>query len=155
MLRIRLRRTGKKNKPQYRIVVAEHKMAIQGKFIDRVGHYNPESKDLVLDKEKVLDWINNGAKPTNTVAKLMKQAKITHPNATVIVFPKKAPKTEKDKEPKVKPAEGQNPEAKTEENVAETKEATAETTETPSETTPDKAENQAQVDNNQVDKKEQ
>ncbi len=94
MLRIRLRRSGKKNQAQYRIVVAEHTSPIQGKFIDRLGSYNPHSKDLVLDKEKTLDWVNKGALPSNSVARLMISAKMTHPNVRVKISPKKAPKKE-------------------------------------------------------------
>ncbi len=74
MLRIRLTRTGKKNRPSYRIVVAEHTAPIQGKFIEVVGFYNPieNPKQLEFKEDRIKYWISVGAKPTDTVASLLK-----------------------------------------------------------------------------------
>lgn len=83
MLRIRLRRVGNKNNAQYRMVVTEHTSPIKGKFIDWVGSYNPYNKAITLKKERLLEWMNKGAKPSNTVAKLMKKNKIDHPSIVV------------------------------------------------------------------------
>lgn len=83
MLRIRFRRAGRAHDPFYRIVVAEETMPIQGKYVAQIGHYNPKTKALVLDKEEALGWMNKGAKPSNTVSKLMKKEKISH-NSIVI-----------------------------------------------------------------------
>lgn len=109
MLRIRLRRTGKKNYALYRIVVAQESAPIKGKFIDRLGHYNPHTKEIVFDSDKLLAWINKGAQPTNTVAKLMAAKKVKHPRVSVYIAPKKAPKTEKTKEPKTAQPENTGP----------------------------------------------
>jgi small subunit ribosomal protein S16 len=101
MLKIRLRRSGKKNQPQYRIVVAEHTAPVSGKFVEKLGHYNPHTKSLTLDKEKVLAWINKGAQPSNSLAKLMKKAQISHPNVQVKINAKRATKKpEESTEPK-------------------------------------------------------
>lgn len=74
MLRIRLQRTGRKNLPTYRIVVAEKSQAVKKKYVDLVGHYLPTQNPKVLevDQEKVKDWISKGAIPTDTVASLCK-----------------------------------------------------------------------------------
>ena len=73
MLKIRLTRRGKKKQPIYRIVVAEHTMPIKGKFIEILGFYNPRTKELVIKKEKIENWISNGAKPSDTVAALLRK----------------------------------------------------------------------------------
>jgi small subunit ribosomal protein S16 len=74
--RIRLRRVGRKGQPSYRIVVAEHTMARDGRFIATVGHYNPRPKDteLAVNVEKARYWLSRGAKPTDTVRSLLKKA---------------------------------------------------------------------------------
>jgi len=73
MLRIRLTRVGKKNSPAYRVVVADHRQAVKRKFIEILGHYNPTTnpKELVIDKERSLQWISQGAQPSDTVNNLM------------------------------------------------------------------------------------
>lgn len=79
MLRIRLSRTGRKNYPSYRIVVAEHARPVKGKFIDILGHYIPnrDPKVFEYDEKKIREWIAKGAKPTDTVASLLKNAGVT------------------------------------------------------------------------------
>jgi len=74
VLRIRLQRAGRKKQPVYRIVVAEHTNRVQGKYVDRIGHYNPLMKPVVLtiDTDKLFEWIKKGAQPTNTIARLLK-----------------------------------------------------------------------------------
>lgn len=76
MLRIRLTRRGKKNQPMYRIVVAEAKRPIKGRFIEILGHYNPRSKEVVFKKKKIKEWISKGAKPSATVHNLLISNKI-------------------------------------------------------------------------------
>ena len=71
MVKIRLTRKGKKKVPFYRIVVIDSKKARDGKFIERVGHYDPRSKELNLKRDRIEYWISKGAQPTNTVAKLL------------------------------------------------------------------------------------
>lgn len=70
MVVIRLARVGRKKLPLYRVVVADQRRAATGKFIDIIGHYNPHTKTIVLDKDKVGKWLKVGAQPSNTVAKL-------------------------------------------------------------------------------------
>ena len=79
MLKIRLSRTGRKNYPSYRIVVAEHSAPIKGKFLEILGHYIPnrDPKVLEYDEKKIREWISKGAKPTDTVASLLKNAGVT------------------------------------------------------------------------------
>jgi small subunit ribosomal protein S16 len=76
MVKIRLRRDGGKKSPYYTIVVADSRYPSDGRFIEKVGTYNPmvEPAELKLDNEKVLDWIKKGAKATDTVAALIKKA---------------------------------------------------------------------------------
>jgi len=69
---IHLRREGRKNSPFYRIVVADIRSPRDGRFIEQLGYYNPlNKKELKIDLEKADEWITKGAKPSNTVAKLM------------------------------------------------------------------------------------
>lgn len=107
MLTIRLRRAGKKNYAMYRVVVAQSTAPIQGKFMQRLGHYNPHTKEVVLDKDQLLSWIDRGAQPSNTVAKLMEREKIHHKRVSVHVIPKRAPRSEKKEEKPVAQADEQ------------------------------------------------
>ena len=76
-VKIRLARHGAKKRPYYRIVVADSRSPRDGRFIDEVGRYNPcvEPAMVKFDMEKVDKWIGNGAQPTDTVARLLKQAR--------------------------------------------------------------------------------
>ena len=76
MVKIRLRRDGAKKAPYYTIVVADSRYPADGRFIEKVGTYNPmtEPAELKLDTEKVAEWIKKGAKPTEKVASLIKKA---------------------------------------------------------------------------------
>jgi len=96
MLVIRLRRIGKKSQPTYRIVVAEHTAAVQGSFVADLGFYNPHVKQISIKKDEATDWMNKGAKPSNTVAKLLENEKIKHKSVVVTKF-KKAPKKVEEK----------------------------------------------------------
>jgi small subunit ribosomal protein S16 len=75
MLRIRLRRIGKTKAPSYRIVVADSKSPRDGAFIDILGNYEPLANPAVvsIDVDKARDWIRKGAKPSETVEKLLKK----------------------------------------------------------------------------------
>ena len=77
MVKIRLKRVGKKKAPFYHIVVADSRSPRDGKIIEQVGTYDPMANPSVinLDKEKVEKWIKNGAKPTDTVKDLIEKAK--------------------------------------------------------------------------------
>ena len=74
MVSIRLRREGTKNSPYYRVVVADQRSPRDGKFIEIVGRYNPQHEPSLIefDEEKVKAWLNNGAQPTEPVARLLK-----------------------------------------------------------------------------------
>ena len=74
-VKIRLRRMRAKKNPFYRIVVADSRSPRDGKFIEEIGYYNPltEPKKVVVDAEKVNAWIQNGAKPTDTVDRLFNE----------------------------------------------------------------------------------
>jgi small subunit ribosomal protein S16 len=94
MLVIRLRRIGKKNKPTYRVVLAEHSWAASGKFTADLGFYNPHTKEVKIDKDTVMEWLKKGAKPSNTVARLLENLKIKHASIVVVKRNKKSKKAE-------------------------------------------------------------
>ena len=73
MLKIRLRRTGARHQPSYRVVVADSRAARDGAFIDYLGHYNPRTDPptISIDQEKVKKWIGGGAQPTDSVKQLL------------------------------------------------------------------------------------
>ena len=75
MVKIRLQRQGKKKAPFYHIVVADSRSPRDGKIIEQIGTYDPmkEPATIVLNNEKVEKWIKNGAKPTETVRKLIEK----------------------------------------------------------------------------------
>ena len=76
MVKIRLRRTGAKKAPSYRIVVADSRFPRDGRFIEEIGYYDPLSEPPVIkvDADKVQTWIKNGAQPTETVKAVLKKA---------------------------------------------------------------------------------
>ena len=78
MLKIRLKRLGQKKAPFYRIVVADERSPRNGRNIDEIGTYDPNQEPAVVkvDEEAAKKWIANGAKPTDTVARLFKEAGI-------------------------------------------------------------------------------
>ena len=75
-VKIRLKRLGEKKSPFYRIIVADSRSPRDGRIIEKIGSYNPmtDPATIVLDKEKVAEWIKNGAKPTDTVKALIEKA---------------------------------------------------------------------------------
>jgi small subunit ribosomal protein S16 len=76
---IRLRREGSKNRPFYRIAVADQRSPRDGRFIELIGHYDPKQpgKNFVLDLDRAETWIKNGAQPSDTVLSLIKKARRT------------------------------------------------------------------------------
>jgi small subunit ribosomal protein S16 len=76
VLKLRLRRTGAKKRPSYRIVVAEHSSPRDGRFVEIIGHYDPltEPATVKVDEERARHWLSVGAQPTETVAGLLKRA---------------------------------------------------------------------------------
>ena len=75
---LRLRRMGQKQAPFYRVVVSDSRSPRDGKFIEEIGTYDPnvEPSAIKIDAEAAKKWLNNGAQPTETVAKLLKHAGI-------------------------------------------------------------------------------
>lgn len=75
-VKIRLRRTGAKKAPSYRVVVADSRYPRDGRFIEEIGYYDPltEPVTIKIDMEKAKNWIQNGAQPTDTVKALLKKA---------------------------------------------------------------------------------
>jgi len=71
--KIRLQRFGKKGKPFYHVVVADSRAPRDGKFIERLGSYNPNTNPatILLDFDKTLDWMNKGAQPTDTARAIL------------------------------------------------------------------------------------
>ena len=76
MLKLRLKRIGRKRSPSYRLVIMENTCRRDGRPIEEVGYYNPISKSYKFDKEKIQKWLRYGVKPTQTVFNLLKKADI-------------------------------------------------------------------------------
>lgn len=76
MLKLRLKRNGRKRQPSYRIVVIENTARREGRPVDSVGYYNPITKQSSFDTAKIAKWLEVGVKPTQTVSDLLKKAKI-------------------------------------------------------------------------------
>ena len=74
MVKIRLRRTGAKKQPSYRVVVTDSRSPRDGRFIEIIGHYNPRTDPVTInvEEDRVLHWLNEGAQPTDTVRNLLK-----------------------------------------------------------------------------------
>jgi len=79
MLKIKLSRTGAPKKAKYRMVVAEARSPRDGRSLDILGHFDPmtDPETLVIDKDRAQDWLDKGAKPTETVARLLKKAGVS------------------------------------------------------------------------------
>lgn len=77
MVKIRLARHGAKKKPFYRIVVTDSRSPRDGRFIDQIGYYDPTRQPTVIEikKEKLDRWLQQGAKPSETVAQLIKKVR--------------------------------------------------------------------------------
>ncbi len=75
MLSIRLFPKGRKHQRTYRVVVAERRSKLNGKFIDDLGHWNPQMKEFKVDTKKLNSWIEKGAQASETIQKLLKPKK--------------------------------------------------------------------------------
>jgi small subunit ribosomal protein S16 len=78
MVRIRLKRLGRKHRPFYRIVVIDIRARRQGAPLEEIGYYNPMSKELKFDKQAALAWIAKGAQPSERVQWLIEKANDTN-----------------------------------------------------------------------------
>jgi small subunit ribosomal protein S16 len=122
-LRIRLARGGAKKRPYYRIVVADSRMPRDGRFIERVGSYNPmlpkdHSDRIVLKEDRIKHWLSVGAQPSDRVARFLGTAEI----AAVPAVPEQTKKNQ--------------PKAKAQERLREAEEKTTEAAAAPAEEAP-------------------
>ncbi len=79
-VKIRLKRVGAKKRPYYRIVVMDSRTPRDGRAIEEVGYFHPieaEDKQVVLKEERIKDWFKKGARPTDTVKRLLNKKGIT------------------------------------------------------------------------------
>ncbi len=88
MVKIRLKRLGRKKRPFYRIVVTDIRNRRDGKPLAELGYYNPLTKELKLDKSTALDWVSKGAQPSDTVKRLIDNAPETGELITLEVIKK-------------------------------------------------------------------
>ena len=79
MLKLRLTRTGTKDKAQYRIIVQEARSKRDGRYVENLGYYNPrtEPSTIVVKLDRVDYWMKNGAQPTDSVASLLRRARVS------------------------------------------------------------------------------
>ncbi len=76
MVRLRLRRTGAKGQPSYRVVAADIEHPRDGRFLEILGSYNPRTKPatIQLDEARIFDWLKHGAQPSESVERIFKSA---------------------------------------------------------------------------------
>lgn len=79
MLKIRLKRCGRKKRPSYRIVLVPSQWRRDGKFIEELGFYNPITDELKINADKILKCIQTGAQPTQTVRNFLKKSGLALP----------------------------------------------------------------------------
>ncbi len=79
-MRIRLKKMGRKNRPFYRIVAADARAKRSGKELENLGYYDPlapsEDKQIAIKRDRIQHWLSVGAQPSDTVASLLKRAKV-------------------------------------------------------------------------------
>ena len=76
MLKLRLKRIGRKGSPAYRLVIMENTSRRDGRPVEEVGYYNPISKESHFEIDKIKKWLNYGVQPTKIVSSLLKKAEI-------------------------------------------------------------------------------
>lgn len=76
MLAIKLRRIGKKHQASYRIVVAEKRSKLRGRYVEDLGWFNPHSDQMKIEKDRAEYWLGVGARPTERVKKLFLKEKV-------------------------------------------------------------------------------
>jgi small subunit ribosomal protein S16 len=97
-VRVRLTRVGSKKNPIWRVVVSDQRSPRDGRFIETIGHYNPQTNPstIVIDEERFQHWVSRGAQPTNTVKQLVRaQAK----SAVAVAEPEPEPEAAAAAEP--------------------------------------------------------
>ncbi len=127
MLAIRLQRVGRKGLPIYRLAVQEaQRHPSSGRVVAYVGSYNPHTKEVKIDKEKVETYLSNGAQPTPRVVRLLKEDKVKLPNWVKDPAEKKRSIKHTEKLRRNRPAEEAPVETPAEEPAKETDEAVTE-----------------------------
>jgi small subunit ribosomal protein S16 len=76
MLKLRLKRNGRKRQPSYRLVIMESASRRNGRPIDEVGYYNPITKESYFNQDKIIKWLKYGVQPTETVFQLLKKSNL-------------------------------------------------------------------------------
>ena len=102
--RIRLRRVGRKKQPSYRIVVIDRQKARDGRFVESLGYYDPQTEPVTInvDQEKARAWLAKGATPSDTVRSLLKKAGVFQV-AEAVPAPEVAPALEAAPAPEAAP----------------------------------------------------
>ena len=113
MLVIRLQRTGRRNVPAFRLVVAEKSAPIKGGVTEYIGHYLPtrDPHEFECNKERIAHWISVGAKPTDTVARLLNQAGVEGMEKYMKRYTKQKKKKEAEEEPATEAPPAENAQA--------------------------------------------
>ncbi len=99
-VKLRLKRMGSKQKPFYRIVAADSRSPRDGRFIETVGTYNPvkNPEEININEEKAINWLSNGAQPTDTVRSLLSKTGVMKKFAESKTQKKETKKTTKKEE---------------------------------------------------------
>lgn len=105
MLKIRLRRVGKRNQPSYRVVVVEHTTKAQGSYLENLGNYNPRANEFAVKQDRVLHWLSVGAQPSERMAKLLTKAGVTHKQIVLPDYDRKPKRKSKKAQPEAPVAE--------------------------------------------------
>lgn len=127
MLVIRFQRTGRTNLATYRLVVAEKARPVKGKFLEILGHYLPQQKDVAFkfEEAKVLEWVKKGAIPSDTVARMLKKHGVKGMEKYMERYTKQKSKNAPEEEPAAAAAPAAPAAAAKEEAPAETSSDTA------------------------------
>jgi small subunit ribosomal protein S16 len=104
-VRVRLTRVGSKKNPIWRVVVADQRSPRDGRFIEMIGHYNPQTEPstIRIDEERLQHWLDRGAQPTGSVKQLVKAYSKSGGAAAAVVEPELAAEPEPAAEPEAAP----------------------------------------------------
>lgn len=119
MIKLRLKRLGKKREASYRIVAMESSARRDGRPLQELGFYNPRSGETRLDSQELLKWLNNGAQPTDTVRDILRRANLVGPKpGTPVGTPAATPAATAAASPEAAPSETEATEAEPETSEA-------------------------------------
>ncbi|MFH0821043.1 MAG: 30S ribosomal protein S16 [Candidatus Peregrinibacteria bacterium] len=106
MLKIRLQRIGRKNRPVYRIVVTEHTSSVKAAYLDLLGRYDTlvTPKVFSIDEKKLTEWIKKGAQPSSTLARLLKGKGVKNMESYIDPMPDRKKKEAGEAAPAATPA---------------------------------------------------